>query len=68
MTAAVVSNVGGDIYTLRFTKDGLFVTADPAGSYPTIHRLKWKRVLSLKDAYRAPPQLGSLRSTNNGKT
>ena len=71
--------VGGDIHTLTFTKDGLFVTGHQGGSYSTNDGLKWISVPSFKNVdimgwattsagYLAGGHTGLYRSTDGGKT
>jgi photosystem II stability/assembly factor-like uncharacterized protein len=70
--------VGGDIHTLTFTKDGLFVTGHEGGSFSTNEGVKWKSVAAFKGAdimawatmdsgYLAGGHNGLFRSTNGGK-
>lgn len=70
--------VGGDVHTLTFTKDGLFVTGHEAGSKSTDEGISWKSIPSLNNVdvmawattklgYLAGGHDGLYRSTNNGK-
>lgn len=79
LTPRAMSYVGGDIHTLTFTKDGLFVTGHQAGSYSTNQGMKWIPVPSFKNAdimgwattsagYLAGGHTGLYRSTDGGKT
>jgi photosystem II stability/assembly factor-like uncharacterized protein len=71
--------VGGDIHTLTFTKDGLFVTGHDGGSLSTSEGLKWKSVASFKSTdimgwattdlgYLAGGHNGLFRSSDRGKS
>ncbi|MBI3430237.1 MAG: hypothetical protein HY050_09350 [Actinobacteria bacterium] len=71
--------VGGDIHTLTFTKNGLFITGHEAGSYSSNEGLQWKSITSLKNVdimawatttsgYLAGGHNGLYRSTNGGKS
>ena len=72
-----MSFVGGDIHTLTFTRDGLFVTGHQGGSYSTNDGVKWISVPSFKNAdimgwattnvgYLAGGHTGLYRSTGSG--
>ncbi len=71
--------VGGDIHTLTFTKDGLFVTGHEGGSVSTNQGMNWKSVASLKNTdimgwattdlgYLAGGHNGLLSSSDGGKS
>ena len=71
--------VGGDIHTLTFTKDGLFVTGHEGGSISTNEGVKWKSVASFKNTdimgwastdsgYLAGGHNGLFRSSDGGKS
>ena len=71
--------VGGDIHTLTFTKDGLFVTGHEGGSLSTNEGVKWKSVASFKNTdimgwatmdsgYLAGGHNGLFRSNDGGKS
>ena len=71
--------VGGDIHTLTFTKDGLFVTGHEGGSLSTNEGVKWKSVASFKNTdimgwattdsgYLAGGHNGLFRSSDGGKS
>lgn len=71
--------VGGDLHTLTFTKNGLFVTGHQAGSNSTNEGIKWRNISSINNAdimgwattnlgYLAGGHNGLFRSTNGGKT
>jgi photosystem II stability/assembly factor-like uncharacterized protein len=71
--------VGGDIHTLTFTKNGLFVTGHEGGSLSTNEGMKWKSVASFKNSdimgwattdsgYLAGGHNGLFRSSNGGKS
>jgi photosystem II stability/assembly factor-like uncharacterized protein len=71
--------VGGDIHTLTFTKNGLFVTGHQAGSNSTNEGIKWRNISSINNAdimgwaitnlgYLAGGHNGLFGSTNGGKT
>lgn len=71
--------VGGDIHTLTFTKNGLFVTGHEAGSNSTDEGISWKNISSINNTdimawattklgYLAGGHNGLFRSTNAGKT
>jgi photosystem II stability/assembly factor-like uncharacterized protein len=71
--------VGGDLHTLTFTKDGLFVTGHEAGSNSTDEGIKWRNIASLNNAdimgwattnngYLAGGHNGLYGSINRGKT
>ncbi|MDP1719570.1 MAG: hypothetical protein Q8L08_00995 [Candidatus Nanopelagicaceae bacterium] len=71
--------VGGDIHTLTFTKNGIFVTGHQAGSNSTNEGIKWRNIPSINNAdimgwattnlgYLAGGHNGLFRSTNGGKT
>jgi len=71
--------VGGDIHTLTFTKNGLFVTGHEAGSNSTDEGISWKGIPSLNNVdvmawattklgYLAGGHDGLYRSINSGKT
>lgn len=71
--------VGGDIHTLTFTKNGIFVTGHEAGSNSTDEGIKWRNIASINNAdimglattnlgYLAGGHNGLFRSTNGGKT
>ena len=71
--------VGGDLHTLTFTKNGLFVTGHQAGDYSTDDGLHWKSIATLKNvdsmswastdsAYFAGGHNGLFKSTNGGKS
>jgi len=74
----VMAYVGGDIHTLTFTNDGLFVTGHQGGSYSPNDGLKWIAVPSFKNTdimgwattnlgYLAGGHTGLYRSTGSGK-
>ncbi|MDP1711699.1 MAG: hypothetical protein Q8K86_04485 [Candidatus Nanopelagicaceae bacterium] len=71
--------VGGDLHTLTFTKDGLFVTGHQGGSNSTDEGIKWRKISSITNAdimgwattnvgYLAGGHIGLFKSTNRGKT
>jgi photosystem II stability/assembly factor-like uncharacterized protein len=71
--------VGGDLHTLTFTKDGLFVTGHEGGSLSVNEGLKWKSVPSFKGTdimswattdslYLAGGHNGLFRSNDGGKS
>lgn len=71
--------VGGDLHTLTFTKNGLFVTGHEAGSNSINEGIKWRNIASIGNAdimgwattdvgYLAGGHNGLFRSTNGGKT
>ncbi|MFZ2227799.1 MAG: hypothetical protein WA090_05690 [Candidatus Nanopelagicaceae bacterium] len=71
--------VGGDIHTLTFTKNGLFVTGHEAGSNSKDEGSTWRDISSIDNAdimgwattklgYLAGGHNGLFKSTNGGKT
>ena len=71
--------VGGDLHTLTFTKNGLFVTGHEGGSNSINEGVKWKSVESLKNTdimgwattnlgYLGGGHNGLFRSSDGGKT
>jgi hypothetical protein len=71
--------VGGDIHTLTYTADGLFVTGHQAGNVSTDGGVSWKVISSFNNAdimgwattssgYLAGGHTGMYRTTNRGKT
>jgi photosystem II stability/assembly factor-like uncharacterized protein len=71
--------VGGDIHTLTFTRDGLFVTGHEGGSRSTNEGVKWKSVASFKNTdimgwattdsgYLVGGHNGLFRSSDGGKS
>lgn len=71
--------VGGDLHTLTFTKDGLFVTGHEGGGNSKDEGIKWRNIASIGNAdimgwattdvgYLAGGHNGLFRSTNGGKT
>ena len=71
--------VGGDIHSLTFTKDGLFVTGHEGGSVSRNEGMKWKSVASFKGTdimgwattdlgYLAGGHNGLFRSSDGGKS
>ena len=71
--------VGGDIHTLTFTKNGLFVTGHEAGSYSTDEGMHWKKISTINNVdimswatttlgYLAGGHNGLYKSTNGGKS
>jgi photosystem II stability/assembly factor-like uncharacterized protein len=71
--------VGGDIHTLTFTKDGLFVTGHEGGSLSTSEGMKWNSIASFKGAdimgwattnstYLAGGHNGLFKSSDGGKS
>lgn len=71
--------VGGDIHTLTYTDNGLFVTGHLSGSLSKDEGMTWKSVPSFRNAdimgwattnvgYLAGGHNGLFRSTNGGKT
>lgn len=79
VTKRATTFVGGDIHTLTFTKNGLFVTGHEAGSNSTDEGVSWKNISSINNAdimawattklgYLAGGHNGLFRSINGGKT
>lgn len=78
-TSRKMTYVGGDIHSLTFTKDGLFVTGHQGGSYSTNDGLKWISIPSFKNtdimgwattsaSYLAGGHTGLYSSTDGGRT